>query len=91
MLIEKQNIINRKVIMVQREMSLRKVADAVGCSAACVMFAVNKAGQSRRMHERIAAVLNVTLAEFWPELYGPDKSAISHDDLKVNEINESVN
>lgn len=94
MLTSKQNIINRKVILVQRETSIRKVAEAIGHSPAAVMFAINKCGQSRRMHEKIAGALGVTLAEFWPELYGPDgikcENSVSHDST-INESFTNVN
>lgn len=90
MLTRKEDRINRKVILVKRETSIRKVAEAIGHSPAAVMFAINRAGQSRRMHEKIAGVLGVTLCEFWPELYGPGDVKISENSTPPAEFEKNL-
>jgi lambda repressor-like predicted transcriptional regulator len=72
MLTDKQNIINRKITLMRKGFSQRALAALVGCSPAAITFVINNKTKSRQMHERIVAVLGVSLAGFWPEIYGPE-------------------
>ena len=69
MLTDKQNIINRKVILLQKGYSQRSLAEAIGCSSAAITFAISGKTKSRLMHEKIISILGVPIAEFWPEFY----------------------
>lgn len=72
MLTDKENIINRKVILLQKGYSQRSLAKAAGCSSAAITFAITGKTKSRSMHEKIVSILDVPIAEFWPEFYGTD-------------------
>lgn len=91
MLTNSTHLINRKIIILQRGFSQRKLAEAVGCSPAAITFVMTGKTRRRAMHDKIAAVLGVPVAELWPEFYDAvNEKKVSHDS-KLNEINESVN
>lgn len=68
----KQNIhiINRKNILYDQRYSIARLAKDIGCSAAAVSLAIRGVTVSLKMHRAITKKLGVTLASFWPELYG---------------------
>jgi len=94
MLTKNENIINRKVTLLQKGFTLAKMAAQIGYSIPTISKAVNNQSKnSRDVHEKMVFVLGVSLAEFWPELYGPDvvnnngnRKTVSHD----SQINESL-
>lgn len=76
---ENQNIINRKVIMLQKGYNLPKLAKEVGHTSQAVSQSIQGRSKSLRIHRNIAQILGVSLVEFWPELYGPMPKLVSHD------------
>lgn len=92
MINENQNIINRKVVMLQKGYNLPKLAKEVGHTKQAVSQSIQGRSTSLRIHKTIAGILGVSLVEFWPELYGPVPvvNTSSHD-VKVNDPAGAVN
>lgn len=63
-------IINRKNILYEKRYSIRRLAKDLGFSAIAVSQAIRCMTCSLKMHRAIANKLGVSLASFWPELYG---------------------
>jgi len=84
MLTTKEDIINRKVIMLKADYNAAKLAKAIGCSTTAILLAINCKTISLKLHRKITDILGVSLVDFWPELYGPIVNNISHD-ATVNE------
>jgi lambda repressor-like predicted transcriptional regulator len=87
---EKLHFINRKKILVEKEMNQAQLARKAGCTPQALSNVLRGISHSWRIHRAVCAVLGVELAEFWPEFYGPIKNAVSHD-CTVNEVHENVN
>ena len=98
MLTHNKNIINRKIAMMQHGITLHRLGKMTGYSIGTICKVINNNDQStknsRNVHEKIAGVLGISLADFWPELYGPDavsqkinQDNISHDVRVSEEIN----
>lgn len=96
MINENKHIINRKVMLVQAGLTVRKLAERLKLTTQAVHPAITGKSRSYRTHVRIAALLQKPMVEIWPEIYAivPDISCIggtvSHD-AKVNENVNSVN
>jgi len=67
----KEQIINRKIILIQKGKTGPVIAKEIGCSAPTVFLAIAGKTQSILRHRQIAEALGVPMAEFWPEFYGP--------------------
>ncbi|MEN6375568.1 MAG: hypothetical protein ABFD75_12440 [Smithella sp.] len=77
MLTSKRHIINRKVIILQADMTQMKVARKIGFTFMGfykVMHGINK---NPKTHQRICDALGVTKEEFWPEFYGVSETGES--------------
>jgi lambda repressor-like predicted transcriptional regulator len=67
---ENKYIINRKCVLLQKQETLRTVAEKIGHTKQAVSLSIEGRSVSLRIHRKICAVLGVSLVEFWPELYG---------------------
>lgn len=96
MLSNNKNIINRKIILLSKGFNLTTLAHSTGYSIPSICIAVKQGKkQSRTLHDAIVSVLGVSLAEFWPELYGADivnnnSNKVSHD-ATVSGVASGVN
>lgn len=96
MINENRHIINRKILLIQNNHTVRTLAEAINYTKQSVNEAIIGQSTSYRCQSRIAAYLKMSMADIWPELYAvvpnvdPVKANVSHD-CKVNEINENVN
>jgi predicted DNA-binding protein YlxM (UPF0122 family) len=83
MLTKKQNIINRKVILLKSDLSIPQVAKKVGVSRVHVGDMINgyirSVERSAKTMDAIISVINESSSEpvrketFWPELYGANR------------------
>lgn len=87
---EKINFINRKKILIEKEINQAQLAKKAGVSPQALSNVLRGLSHSWFIHRRVCEVLGVQLADFWPEYYGPIVKPVSHDS-NVNEIHESVN
>ena len=88
MINENQNIINRKVILVQNGYSAARLAREIEVTPQAISQAIRGITHSLRIHKAICHKMGVPLAKFWPELYGDNP--VSHD-ATVNEQTGAVN
>ena len=97
MLTEKEHIIKRKIILLEKGFTAKKLADVIEhkhqgtkrpYTRQQVTKAINGYALNEELHKSIVAKLGVSLLEFWPEIYGDN--TVSHD-AKVNELNNAVN
>lgn len=77
-------IINRKKILYDQRYSMSRLAVEIGVTPQGVSQSVNGTTQSLKMHRAICKKLGLSLAEFWPEIYGDQHSEsveniVSHD------------
>lgn len=75
---ESQEIINRKVILVQKGYSNARLAREIGVTPQALSQAIRGITHSLRIHRAVVTKLGVSLVEFWPELYG---EAIEHQEV----------
>jgi transcriptional regulator with XRE-family HTH domain len=76
-----KNIINRKIILLEKGFTVTSIAKKLGCSRQ----GVNKyiTGNIKRldqcsMLDSISDALGVSKEGFWPEFYGPDKKRFGY-------------
>lgn len=75
---ENKYIINRKCVLLQKQETLRTVAEKIGHTKQAVSLSIEGRSTSLRIHRKICAVLGVSLVDFWPELYGePTREAVA--------------
>lgn len=93
MINKNENIINRKVMLIQAGLTVGSLAEKINLTGQTVGQAIMGKSKSYRTHVRIAAFFQRPMVEIWPELYAvvPDiefvKGTVSHD----SRINENVN
>ena len=66
----KENVIKRKVILLQAGVNATQIARAIGLTPQAIHNEINKPGPSRRVREALCEATKTTPAEFWPELQG---------------------
>lgn len=75
-------IINRKLTLVKKDISQRKLAINLSIAPQTINKAITTGCTTYRINRRIADYLGVSMAEFWPELYNmPAQPAPSSDAL----------
>ena len=81
MLTKKQNINNRKIILLQKDIKEKEIAKRIGVSDVTVYKAINgnfkSAIRCSLLFTAISNVLGVTKEEFWPEFYGETETGKS--------------
>lgn len=87
---EKAHFINRKKILVEKEMNQAELARKADVTPQALSNALRGVSHSWRIHRRVCEVLGMELAEFWPEFYGPIVKTLSHD-CNINEPDTNVN
>lgn len=87
---QKNNFINRKKILVEKELNQAQLARKAGCTPQALSNALRGVSHSWRIHRAVCGILGISLADFWPEFYGPIESPVSHD-AKITEEATVVN
>lgn len=94
---DKKHFINRKKILVEKELNQAELARRAHVTPQALSNALRGVSHSWRIHRRVCEILGVELADFWPEFYGPIKTLndgaqnpISHD-CRVNDVHDNVN
>ena len=95
MLTSKEHIINRKIIIIQADLTQTAFAKKAGISRIGLYKALTGQTKNKNMHTRICDALGVAKEVFWPEFYGVDAgtdivNTVSHD-ATINDQAVGVN
>lgn len=71
-----ENIINRKIILIKKGISIASLSEKLPYTRQGVNIAIVGKSRSKTMHLAICTALGVSLEEFFPEFY---VSTVSHD------------